>query len=79
MEVYMPTAHPRLNVVLEPRLYAGISHLASRQGISRSLAARDLLKEALELHEDAFWSEKATERRKTFSAKKVLSHKEVWG
>ena len=75
----MPTAHPRLNVVLEPRIYAGISQLASRLGISRSLAARDLLKEALELHEDAFWNEKATQRQKTFSDKKALSHKEVWG
>ena len=75
----MPTSHPRLNVVLEPRIYAGISQLASRQGISRSLAARDLLKEALELHEDAFWNEKANQRQKTFSAKRVLSHQEVWG
>jgi len=75
----MPTAHPRLNVVLEPSIYANISRFASRQGISRSLAARDLLKEALELHEDAFWNEKATQRHKTFSAKRALSHKEVWG
>ena len=75
----MPTTHPRLNVVLEPDIYAGIGRMAQRQGISRSLAARDLLKEALELHEDAFWVAKAEERDQTFTSKKALSHKEVWG
>ena len=75
----MPTTHPRLNVVLEPEIYAGFERLATRLGISRSLAARDLLKEAMELHEDAFWSEKSQMRDKTFSLKKPLSHKEVWG
>lgn len=75
----MPTLHPRLNVVLEPELYAGISKLALRQGISLSLTARDLLKEALELHEDTFWDNKAMKRAKTFSVKKAVSHKEVWG
>ena len=75
----MPTTHPRLNVVLEPDIYAGIGRMAERQGISRSLAARDLLKEALELHEDAFWAAKAETRDKTLLIKKPLSHKEVWG
>jgi hypothetical protein len=75
----MPTTHPRLNVVLEPDIYAGIGRLAARLGISRSLAARDLLKEAMELHEDAFWAEKAQERDSTLPLKKSLSHKEVWG
>lgn len=74
----MPTVQPRLNVVLEPMVYAGIVRLASRLGISRSLVARDLLKEALELHEDAYWQGKTAQRDKSFSANKALSHKEVW-
>jgi hypothetical protein len=75
----MPTLNPRLNVVLEPGVYAGIARLAASLGLSRSLVARDLLKEALELHEDAHWQKEAVSRDKTFSPKKALSHKEVWG
>lgn len=74
----MATKNPRLNVVLEPGLYAGISRLAEEEGISLSLVARDLLKEALELHEDLYWQESAEKRDKTFSQSKALSHKEIW-
>lgn len=74
----MPTIQPRLNVVLEPAVYAGIARMASRQGISRSLVARDLLKEALEMHEDSFLQEGAAARTKTFDRTKALTHKEVW-
>ncbi len=74
----MVTKNPRLNVVLEPSLYAGISHLARKEGASLSLVARDLLKEALELHEDLYWQESAEKRDKTFSHAKALSHKEIW-
>mgnify|MGYP001565010174 CR=1 FL=1 len=74
----MATKHPRLNVVLESTLYAGISHLAQKQGVSRSLMARDLIKEALELHEDLYWQSTARERDKSFSYAKALSHKEIW-
>ena len=74
----MPTKNPRLNVVLEPNLYKTLGKLANEEGISLSLAARDLIKEALEVHEDIYWQEVAREREKTFSYKKALSHKEVW-
>ncbi len=75
----MPTTHPRLNVVLEPLLYAKIVDIARVQGISRSFVARDLLKEALELQEDAHWQKSGVARDKTFSSKKALSHQAVWG
>lgn len=74
----MPTKNPRLNVVLEPSLYKGLDKLAQRQGVSLSLAARDLIKEGLEIHEDMYWQEVARKREKTFSYKKSLSHKDVW-
>ncbi len=74
----MVTKNPRLNVVLEPTLYAGISHLAKKEGVSLSLAARDLLKEALELHEDLYWQEATQKRDKTFSRAKALSHEKIW-
>lgn len=74
----MPTKNPRLNVVLDPILYKGLGKLASEEGISLSLTARDLIKEGLESHEDLYWQEAAREREKVFSYKKSLSHKEVW-
>jgi hypothetical protein len=74
----MPTKKPRLNVVVGPALYKTLSSLAHKEGISLSLLARDLLKEALELHEDIHWNEVAQKRDKTFSYKKALSHKDVW-
>lgn len=74
----MPTKNPRLNVVLEPRLYQALDKLAHREGVSLSLAARDLIKEALEIHEDIYWNKAAQTREKTFSSKKSFSHKETW-
>ena len=74
----MPTKHPRLNVTLEPGLYDAIQALAKRTGISTSLFARDLLAEALELHEDSHWKNVAEERRTSLKTKKTLSHEEVW-
>ena len=74
----MATKYPRLNVVLEPALYSEISQLAQRTGISLSLVARDLLKEALEIHEDIHWQKIAAKREKTFSYKKAFSHQQIW-
>jgi len=74
----MPTKNPRLNVVLDPSLYKSLDKLAHQEGISLSLAARDLIKEGLEIHEDMYWQRVAREREKTFSYKKSLSHKDVW-
>jgi len=74
----MPTKKPRINVVLEPRLYKILVKVAHGEGISVSLAARDLIKDAVELYEDRYWAKVAEEREKTFSDKKALTHKEVW-
>ena len=74
----MSTKNPRLNVVLEPNLYSHIGFLAHKAGVSLSLMARDLLKEAIELHEDLYWQKAAQMRDKTFSYKTAKSHKEIW-
>jgi len=73
----MPTDHPRLNVVLEKPLYDSLSRLAKKEGVSMSLKARDLLREAMEIEEDLYWEEKAEDREKTFP-RRGLAHKEVW-
>ena len=75
----MVTQNPRLNVVLDPALMKAVHRLAKAQGISLSTAARDLIKEALETYEDGQWHKIAQKREATFSQKKSLSHKEVWG
>lgn len=48
----MPTKHPRLNVVLEEPLYRAITLLAKEEGVSLSLKARDLIRDAIEHLED---------------------------
>jgi predicted DNA-binding protein len=75
----MPTKMPRLNVVLEKPLYLAVVRLANRDCVSLSLKARDLIKEAIESMEDVYLTKKAVEREKTFSRKKALPHKKVWG
>lgn len=75
----MPTRYPRLNVVLEPAGFRSVKRLAVRDGVSLSMEARHLIQEALELHEDAYWVEKALLREKSFRRREALSHEQVWG
>lgn len=75
----MPTGHPRLNVVLEKPLYRSLSRLARKDGVSLSLKARDLIREAMELEEDLYWEKKADTRARTFNPQKALTHRQVWG
>lgn len=75
----MATKMPRLNVVLEKPVYFAVVRIAKREGVSLSLKARDLIKEALEFCEDIHWSRQADAREKTLRLKKGLSHKKVWG
>lgn len=74
----MPTQQPRLNVVMEPHTYEAIERLAKKQGLSLSMVARDLLKEALVIYEDVFWAREAAAREASLKRRKVLSHSEVW-
>lgn len=75
----MATKLPRLNVVMEPYVYHAIVKLSKKEGLSLSLIARDLIREALAIYEDAYWAKEAETREATFVRKEALSHKEVWG
>ena len=75
----MPAKNPRVNVVLDPLLFAALGRMAERDGVSMSLEARDLIKEALEAKEDIYWDMVAAERTKTYNARKSISHKDMWG
>ena len=48
----MPTNNPRINVSLEKPIYSLIERIAKERGISMSMVTRDLVREALEIHED---------------------------
>ncbi|HCG76960.1 MAG: antitoxin, RHH family protein [bacterium (Candidatus Ratteibacteria) CG_4_10_14_3_um_filter_41_18] len=74
----MPTKNPRLNVVLEPPVYLSIKKLAEKNGVSLSLEARDLIREALGIYEDKYWLERVEEREKTFDRSRVQTHNQVW-
>lgn len=74
----MPAKNPRVNIVLDQTLYNVLGRLAQRDGISMSLEARDLIKEALETKEDIYWDVVAAERKRTYSAKKAVAHKDIW-
>lgn len=74
----MPTKNPRINVVLDKPIFESIQMLAQREGISLSLKARDLIKEALEIEEDTALTAFAETREKTFIETKALKHSEVW-
>ncbi len=75
----MATKLPRLNVVMEPYIYNAILRLSRKEHISLSLVARDLLRDALSVHEDAFWAKEARQREKSFKKSTAISHKDAWG
>ncbi len=75
----MSTKQPRLNVVLEPSIYETLYKMSKKEGLSMSLVARDLLREALIIHEDAFWAKSVSERAKSLAKKKPVRHRDVWG
>jgi hypothetical protein len=74
----MSTKNPRLNIVLEKPLYQALRRLAKRDGVSLSLKARDLVKEALALEEDRILAEFAEARESSFDPTKVLTHEQAW-
>ena len=74
----MATKNPRLNVVLEPGVYGSLKRIAKEEGVSLSLKARDLIREALAAYEDRFWYQEASKREKTLHQGKAISHANVW-
>ena len=74
----MPTKNPRINIVLDESLYLGIRLLAQKENVSLSAKARELIKEALEIHEDIVLAEMAAERESSWDDTKTMSHDDVW-
>ena len=74
----MPAKNPRVNIVVEQPLYSVMHDLATREGVSMSTIARDLIREAITLREDVALAAFADTRMKTFDRKVALSHEDVW-
>jgi len=74
----MPAKNPRINIVLEQPMYKQIHQLAEMDHMSMSGKIRDLLKEALEIHEDIGLSAIAQERETTWDDSGALTHEDVW-
>ena len=75
----MPSKNPRINIVVDPPVYEQIEQLAERRGVSLSMVARDLIREALVMEEDVALARLAGEREETLREDTALSHEEVWG
>jgi hypothetical protein len=73
----MSTKSPRIHAVLEPRLFAVVKGLAKEHGSSLSQEAHDLIREAVELHEDRALDGLAEKRRRSWSSKTALTAAEV--
>jgi len=74
----MPTKNPRLLVTLDPGLYAKVKSISKANGVTLSMAARDLIREACEDVEDLGLSVVADRRMKSGKAGRWLTHDEVW-
>ena len=74
----MPSKNPRVNVVMDERLFRNVQLLAKREGVSMSTKVRDLVKEALEIQEDLYLASLAETRERTFKRSSALSHEETW-
>ena len=70
----MPAKNMRVNIALERALYDALGVLARREGASLSTKARDLLRDALETHEDLALAAIAAERERTLDRTESLTH-----
>lgn len=73
----MATKNPRIHAVLEPPLFETVKRLAERNGSSLSQEAHDLIREAVELHEDRALDELAERRRASWGARKPLTAEDL--
>jgi hypothetical protein len=73
----MTTKNPRIHAVLEPPLFETVKRLAQSNGTSLSQEAHDLIRDAVELHEDRALDALAQRRRATWSAKSASTIEEL--
>jgi len=74
----MPTKNPRINVAVDNELYRTIQALSRKRGVSMSMVARDLIREAVDIEEDLALADFAAEREQTMDKHPTLSHEDAW-
>lgn len=74
----MPAKNPRINVVLPRSAYKAVQEMAAREGVSLSAVTGDLVKEALELREDAALAAWGEERLRSYDPAQAVDHKDAW-
>lgn len=74
----MPTQNPRINVCLDKALYQSVRLLAEKDNLSLSAEVKNLLREAIESHEDFYLAELAAKREKSWDEAATLSHDDFW-
>ncbi len=72
----MATDNPRIQVMLDAETNGLLANLAAQQERSISATAAELIREALELHEDIMLSRHADKRLAV--TKKWISHGDAW-
>jgi hypothetical protein len=74
----MPAKNPRVMVVMEQPLYRTVCRKARRDGLSLSMEMRDLVRQALEDHEDAAWVRAVNHRLSRRSHAAPVPHGAFW-
>ena len=72
----MPAKNPRLNVVLDKRLYQIVTWLAQKENKSMSEVAKELMEDAIEKHEELLLSQEIMKRENL--SKKTIPHDKAW-
>lgn len=72
----MATNNPRIQVMLDGETNALLANLAAQQSRSVSATAADLIREALELQDDALLSKHGDDR--LGATKTWINHTDVW-
>jgi hypothetical protein len=73
----MSANRPRVQTALEPELFADVKRLARTRGVSLSRAARDLIREAVEFHEDTALDGVIGNRCSSWNPRTALTSSEV--
>ena len=74
----MCTKKPGINILVEPSLHRALQDLAESAGVSLSTVAHDLIREAINLREDAALAALLDIRIRALGKKETLSHGDIW-
>ncbi len=72
----MPTTKARINITADKDVEKSLIAAARRDGVPTASKAAELLRLALELEEDFYWSKLAEER--DVKGVKYISHEKFW-